>query len=510
MAHKSIARTRKKLYFSASSAICALLAATTVSSQSANTLTIADIFVPASNWALSSEDSYALVRAGCLETLTTTNFEMELVPSLAESWRQVEPKVWEFVIRPGVKFQNGEDLTGQTAAAALINLLNSEIPARSFKPDLVASVEATEDMVVRITTVNEDVLFPYAVGTPFTGILAPAAYDEDGGVNILGTCTGPYEIVDASSQGLKMTRNESYWGDKPDIEHVELLFIPDATARATMIRSGEVDIAKELPLTALGQLESSENIQTLTTPVLRTTALIFNNKRDTLADARVREALSLAIDPGVISAAIFEDEFPPAVGPFSPSTPWAPADATPRSADLERARALLNEAGVDPASLSLEVIAYNERPQFKDIAAVMQQQLKELGVNLTIRTGDWAAVEVDLMSGNYDMTLMSRGYVFEYADPIGYFNFDFVCGGSFNLAHYCSSELDALVKKAATTADPDERASIYQELAKWIKSQTIHHFLVHESTIDAHGNSLTGYRVDPLQLRYLNPQMRLQ
>lgn len=478
--------------------------------QDAKTLVIADAFEPRANYALSSEDSYLLVRAGCLETLTTTNFDLELVPALATEWTQVQPTSWEFKIRPDVTFQNGEKLTAATVANALNKLLKSEVPARSFRPEQITSVEAAGDMVVRINTVKEDVLLPYSVGTPFTGILAPAAYKDDGTVDFVGTCTGPYKVVERDGvRSLKMQRNAQYWGQPANIENVQLLFIPDANVRATMVRSGEVGIAKELPLTALEQLKATSGITTEVTPVLRTTALIFNTKKGYLADPRVREAISLVVDPEVVSAAVYDGVFPPAVGPFAPTTPWAMEGATYRAADVAKAKELLKAAGVEPGTLKLEVIAYTERPQFQDIGAIAQQQLAEVGIDLRVRTGDFASVEGDIMSGNFDMTFMSRGYVYEFADLIGYFRFDFVCGGSFNLAQYCNPDFDKTVEKAAATADLGERTKIYKDLGEQIRTQTLHHFLVHESTIDAFTSSLSNYRVDRLQLHYLNSDMKL-
>lgn len=495
------------------SGLIILSSASASSSQDGQTrvLKIADVFVPSSNWSLSSEDAFALVRSGCMETLVSTNFDLELTPGLATSWKQVEPTVWEFEIRSGVKFQNGEDLNAASVANALEQLLKAEVPARSFRPDQIKSIEAPSASVLRITTTAEDVLFPFSVATPFTGILAPSAFGENGAIDISGTCTGPYEIVEVNGlSSLRMKRNEAYWGAKPGIEEVELLFIPDANVRATMVRSGQVDLAKELPLTALPELQATNGITTVTTPLLRTTALIFNNEKAPLSNPAVREAISLVADPVIISEVVFDGKYPPAVGPFAPTTPWAPEGAQPKKMDAEKAKGLLASAGIQPGTLSLEVLAINERPHFRDVAAILQQQLQEIGIDLKIRTSDWAALEAEVLAGRFDMMLMSRGYVFEFADPLGHFRFDFTCNGSFNVAQHCNSSFDALVDQAAATADTEQRVQLYRKLADDLVERTVHSFLVHESTIDAYRSDLVNYKVDRLQLRYLNPDMKFE
>lgn len=173
-------------------------------------------------------------------------------------------------------------------------------------------------------------------------------------------------------------------------------------------------------------------------------------------------------------------------------------------------RDLLADAGIQPGSLSLEVIAINERPHFRDVAAILQQQLQEIGIDLTIRTSDWAALESEVLAGRFDMMLMSRGYVFEFADPLGYFRFDFTCDGSFNVAQHCDPNFDTIVEQAAATADTEQRVQLYHKLADDLVERTVHSFLVHEATVDAYRSDLVNYQVDQLQLRYLNPDMKYE
>ena len=110
----------------------------------------------------------------------------------------------------------------------------------------------------------------------------------------------------------------------------------------------------------------------------------------------------------------------PPVGPFSPDDPWAPSGAEPAAVDPEEAQSLLDQAGVDPASLDFELIAYNDRPEFGDLAAVIQDQLGQIGITVKIKAGEYAPFEPDMLSGDFDAALLSRGYLVDLGDPVGY------------------------------------------------------------------------------------------
>ena len=163
------------------------------------------------------------------------------------------------------------------------------------------------------------------------------------------------------------------------------------------------------------------------------------------------------MDTQAIVDGVYEGSGEPAVGPFGPDTDWAPEGAAPTPVDLDEARALLDQAGVDPESLSIELMAYNDRPEFADVAAVIQDQLGQLGVEVKIKAGEYAALEPDMLSGDFDASLLSRGYLVDVADPGGYLLSDWVCDGGYNIAHYCDPETDQMIDEATAIEDTDAR-----------------------------------------------------
>jgi peptide/nickel transport system substrate-binding protein len=154
----------------------------------------AEFIPPAAAWAPETDDGILLSRAGCLETLLRYEPDGTLSENLATSWKQVEPTVWEFQLREGVRFQNGTPMDADAVAGALTHVLEAETPARSFNPDVVKAVEAVDASTVEVTTPTPDVLLPLRMASPNTGILAPKAY-AGRQVDIKGTCTGPFTVV---------------------------------------------------------------------------------------------------------------------------------------------------------------------------------------------------------------------------------------------------------------------------------------------------------------------------
>lgn len=473
-------------------AACAIAFSTTVAAHAA-ILTVDEVVPVVAGWDMASDDSYLGSRAGCYEGLTKVDFDGQLKPSLATAWALSAPNVWEFKIREGVKFQDGTALTAESAANALTQLLNAAVPARAFSKKIIKAVEAVDAGTLRITTLEPSVLLPGQLASPATTILAPGAY-KDGKVNPVNACTGPFAItrVDAK-QGMTMKRNDAYWGGKAKLDGAEIKFISDANSRATQIRTGEADIARGIPPNALAQLKKLQNVRVEEVKSPRTLMLLLNNKKKPLDDIRVRQAIQAAIDTSAIAAAVYEGAATPAMGPFRTADPWAPADQKP-AYDVAKAKRLLAEAGVKPGSLTLNLLGYTSKVELKDVAAVVQEMLGQVGIKVEIRMAEYKAIEPDMLAGNFDMAFMSRGYLTDVPEPIGFVSADYTCAGSFNIAHYCTPEMDATIGKIASLSDPVDRFKVYAAVGKKVHEEAINVFLVHESLYDAFSVKVKNYK----------------
>ena len=472
-------------------------------------LVYAEAFPPAAAWAMETNDAHSLTRAGCLEMLLKYSHDGELEPMLATDWEQVDPKTWEFTLREDVTFQDGTPMDAEAVAGALTHVLEAETPARSFNPDVVSKVTAIDESTVQIITPRPDALVPLRMAVPNTGILAPKAY-EGTQIDIEGTCTGPFTVTEQmAQQSLSLEANENYWGGDVNLDSAEVRFIVDGATRATQVQTGEADIAKGLPAVSLGTLEGDANVEIAEREINRTTVMMLNNSRPPFDDPLVRQAIQKAVDTQAIVDAVYEGSASPAVGPFGPATAWAPEGAEPTAVDLDGARALLEQAGVDPESLSIELMAYNDRPEFADVATVIQDQLSQLGVKVKIRSGEYPALEPDMLAGNFDATLLSRGYLVDVAEPGGYLSSDWICDASYNIAQYCNAETDQMITEATAIDDAEARAEAYAEIAEKLQSEAAAVFLLHEHAIWGTQADVANFEPHPLETYVLTAGLSL-
>jgi len=464
---------------------------------------------PSAAWAPETDDGIVLSRVGCLETLLRYEPDGTLSKYLATSWKQVKPTAWDFTLRDGVDFQDGTPMDADAVVGALQHVLDAATPARSFNPDVVSGVKAIDESTVEITTPAPDVLLPLRMASPNTGILAPKAY-EGKQIDIKGTCTGPFTVVDeVPAQSLKLERNDNYWGGKPNIASAEVRFIVDGATRVTQLQTGEAQIVSAVPAVSQATLQDGGDVQLDSLQAPRTTAMLLNNSRPPFDNPLVRQALQHAIDLDSIATSVYEGGAVPASGPFSPDDPWAPAGAKAAAYDPEEAKRLFDKAGVDPSSLSFELIAYKDRPEFADLAAVIQAQLGQLGIKVKIKAGEYASFEPDLLSGEFDAALLSRGYLVDLGDPSGYLMSDYACDGSYNIAHYCDPATDAMINKAAKTEDADARDEQYAKIAEKLQSDAASVFLVDESLVTGVASDVQGFETHPLNFYVLTADLSI-
>lgn len=464
-------------------------------------------FAPRAAWAPETDDAYMLTRAGCLETLLELGHDGELEPMLATRWRRVDPTTWRFDLRKDVRFQDGTPMDGAAVAGALTYVLEAPTPARSFHTEVIAGVTATDGSTVEVTTRRPDPLLALRMASPNTGILAARAYDGDQ-IDIQGTCTGPFTVIDeAPLQSLALEANDDYWGGDVTLDSAEVRFVGEGAARATQLQAGEAQIAMGLPAASLPPLQSDPELEITTSETPRTTAMLLNTSRPPFDDPLVRRAIQHAVDTRAIAESIYEGTGQAAVGPFAPGSPWAPVGAQPTTVDLGRARSLLERAGVRPGSLSIELMAYTSKPELTDVATAIQDQLAHLDIAVEIRAADYGALEPDMLSGDFDAALMSRGYLIDVADPTAYLLSDWTCDGGFNIARYCDAGVDRMVQEAFTTHDVDARHAIQARIAAELQRGAASVFLVHERAVWAVRAGVEGFRPHPLDLYVLTADL---
>lgn len=492
----------------------AVLLASTVISTSAHAdggrLVVTDAFDVAANWAMYSSEAYIGMRAGCYEGLTRVTHDLRVEPLLATSWEQTSDNTWVFQIREGVNFQDGTPLTGDAVADALAHLLNAPVPARAFSNKVATSVQATGALEVTITTPAPQVSMPGRLGAPEASILAPAAYVAEDEINPMGHCTGPYQITEIDpNQFVKVDRFDGYWGEAGQLDGADILFVPDGNTRATMARTGEADVSRLIPATAAAQVDGEPGVTATQVSAPRVAEVLLNNGRPPFDNADARRAVRAALDVNGIAAAIYEGLATPANDPFRDGEPWNTGAST-LAPNLEEAKAYFQKAGIDPAKLELDFLVYNSKPALGQTAEVLQAALGELGAKVNIKLAEYSALESDLLGGNHDLAMMSRGYMTDVPEPIGFFSADYTCDGGFNVSQHCNPDIDAKIAMAAAEADSDKRYGLYQELAQYIYDEAVTVFVINETLVDGVSDKVQGYVPHPLNYSVVSTAVSLK
>jgi len=460
-------------------------------------------------WALETDDAFILTISGIAETLTRTGFDGQPEPALATEWRRTDDTTWEFTLRDGVTFHDGTPVTADAVAASLTYLLGVDAPARSFNPNAIASVEATGDGIVTVTSTSSNALIPLYVASPNTVILAERAY-SGGGIDPTQAGTGPFVLTAQNlPSDFTLTRNETYWGGDVALAGAQVRLIPDGATRATLLQTGEVDIASSLPIPTIPLIEANGDLVVVRSQLARTNSMYMNNSRAPLNDVLVRQAIQAAIDVDAIANQVLEGAVAPAAGPFASNAAWAPAGATPIVRDVDRAKSLLAEAGFGEGELTLSLWTYPSRAELPDVAVAIQGMLTEAGIVVEIRVADYAAMEGDVLAGDYDLFVLSRGYLTDINDPAGMLRADYTCGGGYNLSLFCDETVDTRLEAAVSDDDPSSRYAVYSDVATLLQETAVDVFLYHPQELAGARSGVQNFRVHPLEHYLLSPVLTI-
>ncbi len=471
-------------------------------------LTLADWAWIVAGWAVETGDGNCMTRWGILETLIKVDFDGNMQPNLATAWVQVDETSWELTLREGVTFQNGEPFNAQAVVNALTYLLGVDTPPKGFGPNNIASVEAKGDYAVVIKTTAPDTLLPNRLVAPPTGILAPSAYKGDGTIDPFGTGTGPFALMDVvPDQSLTLVKNENYWGGKVNLDKVTVLHIPDGDMRSTMLQTGEVDLARSLPIAQIPILENDPNVVMVRSYQPRTLTLYLNNTQGPLSDVRLRRAVQHAINKQAIADAVFEGGAIPAAGPFESTAAWFNPDLSADTYDLEQAIQLLADAGYEKGELKLRLWSYPLRSELPPATIAIQAMLNKAGIEAEVRIGNYDALLAEVKAGEFDMFLLSRGHLLDVFDASGFFGSDYGCTGSFNLGGFCNEQVEALSAGASTMTDVAARFEIYRQIQGILSDEVASVFLVHPMEPEGYRTNVLNYRTHLMVHYVLTPDL---
>jgi peptide/nickel transport system substrate-binding protein len=419
------------------------------------------------------------------DNLVEQRADLSIAPGLAHAWEVSDDGlVYTFHLRDDVLFHNGEAFD---ATVAKWNLDRWANPPDGHIYRLNARVTQTEildNYTVRVTLAQANGKFLIDLANKLRGVLAPGAVEALGdnfSFNPVGS--GPFKF-DAwiTDSEIRVVRNHDYWGrdeagnQLPYLDGIVFRTMPDGSTRYTALVTGEIDIDTNMTPENVADAEARPNLAVYNEPGVGYMALRLLVTQPPLDDIRVRQAIAWAVDREAVNEFTYFGLAFPGSTLFSPPTPGFDPTFEPYGRDLERARALLAEAGL-AGGFEMNIIAAS--PVSQTIAEVLQANLAEVGIRVTVQL---------LERGTFLDGIIARQHVAYIdsitgrTDPSDYFD-HLECGATYNGHDYCNPTIDEMTLRTglrdfSDLQDP-ARLAIYREAERVVVEDSPLVILVH-------------------------------
>src|SRR5213594_3239920 len=386
-------------------------------------------------------------------------------PMLAESWRIVNDTTWEFKLRKGVKFHNGEAFTAPSVKATIDYALDpaskSHFAAAAYW-GFVREVQVVDDHTVRFLTKQP---WPNLIDSASltNSLIMPAKALRELGPEKLAQQpigTGPFKFVEWK---------RDYWQGPADASRVTFRFIPEFSARLAALLSGEIDVMKDVPPHLVEAVERSGRAKLRATVSSRINYLaLVNLKPGPMQDVRVRRAMNHAVDVDELIKQVLKGRASRMCGPLSPANvDYAPAECYKH--DVARAQALFKEAGVDPTRLQLTLDTPSGRyPLDKDVSLAIAAQLQRLQIKTNVVVNEWGTHLDKIKNRNTgDLFFLGWGPALNGQGTIQPL---FLADQTYS-SYGNNQVIDEKIARAVTVMDPKGRAAAYAELQKLVHDE---------------------------------------
>lgn len=422
----------------------------------------------------------SLVLPYLFDTLVVRDARSQLLPFLAESWQSSEDgKAITMKLKSGVTFQDGTPFNAEAVRFTFQRFKESGSKSPIYSGvQQIGGIEVVDDLTVRFTFKAPTANFWSTVTMPYAGIISPLSAKQvadTGKGSLVGT--GPFMLDKwVAGQSITLKRNPAYtWGAaisqnraQPNIDAMEFKVIPDSATQLAALRTGDVDALFVNQPEDREKLKADPNVQLLDAELNSLIYLAFNVKKAPFDDARVRRALSYAVNKNEIVQLALGGIGKVASAPLPPTLPGYDASLKQYELgyDLKKAEAGLLEAGFTKANGTWQkngqplkgVLITSNRAPNDAIATLIQSEFKAIGVNIEIQQLDSKAVTQATADGTFDFLV----YRYDWNDPdalniyLGSANI-----GSTNRAAYSNPEVDKLLQQGARELDESKRVQLY-------------------------------------------------
>jgi ABC-type transport system substrate-binding protein len=408
------------------------------------------------------------------DDLLTRGNNLDVAPGLAERWDIPNPLTYIFHLHHGVKFHDGRPLTARDVKWTFDSLLQGKVrSAKAAVYRFVDHIDATDDYTVIFHLKEPFATLLWNLSDGAMGIVPYGSGDEVGRKPI---GSGPFRFVSAEQdKDVVLACNDGYWGEKAHLAKVRFIVVPDTTTRALELRKGSADIAiNALTSDMVLTLEHDPNLAVMHAPGTVLAYIAFNLRDPILKDERVRQALAYAIDRRPLLEYLQRGFARPANSLLPPES-WAyNGDVPAYDYDPALSRQLLEQAGypeINGVRFHLTMKSSTEEST-RLMAAVLQQQLRQVGITLDIRTFEFATFFSDVTHGLFQVYSLrwiggnEDPDIFEYV----FHSSKFPPNGA-NRGYFADPRVDALIDQARQELDRNTRKQLYAELQRTLADE---------------------------------------
>jgi len=442
-----------------------------------------------------------IVFAAVCDKLFDIDEKLNIVPQLALSQEtSADGREVTIKLRPGVKFHDGEPLDAEAAKFSLERHLS--FPGSFRKPELAAldHVEVVDPLTIKLVLKAPFSPLISQLADRAGMMVAPKAAKEAGDkFGLHPVCAGPYKFVERVQQDrIVFEKFADYWNkDNIFIDRVVYLPIVDSTVRLANLKSGGLDLIERLIATDIKAVRADPKLALTNALSLGYEGITINIGNDKAKgplsqSAKVRQALDLAIDREAVNQVVYNGEFVPGNQWVNPEHPYYQKAYPVRARDIDKAKALLKEAGITgPISVDLMVPKNVER---EAVAQVIQSMAAEVGFDLKIRVTELATALKQAEAGEYQAFILDwSGRI----DPDGNSYIFHKTKAPQNYSAYSNPDVDKSLDDARLVTDLAQRKSIYEKMTKSILEDEPIIYLYHRRNLIAHTTRLEGYKAIP-------------
>ncbi|SEN89384.1 peptide/nickel transport system substrate-binding protein [Pseudorhodobacter antarcticus] len=390
--------------------------------------------------------------------------ELSIVPQLATAWETSDDgKALTMTLRDGVTFHDGTPFNAEAVKANIERSKTFDESVRKSELSSIDTVEVVDALTVKFNLSASDATLLAQLADRAGMMMAPSALSPDFASNPV--CSGPFTLTERVSQDkIVLDKFAGYWNaDAILLERVTLVMIPDSTVRLANLQSGDIQIVNQLSATDAAAVEGNARLRFANITGLGYQGLTFNGANGDKSNnplgqnAKLREAFDLSIDRDAINQVVFNGLFTPASQPFTPASPYYNPDFPVIKRDIEAAKAILAEAGVQtPVKVQVQV---PNTPVTLQLMQVIQSMVAEAGFEVELVSKEFATLIADASVGDFQISQQGwSGRVDPDGNIFGFVTTD----AGFNDGKYSNAEVDRLLREARTISDPAARAERYK------------------------------------------------